>query len=175
MIKLVSVLMIFTLSQITFAAQDKKEKTEPKLVDVDLSGSTGNYNGVTYSEIHMGINFNFSENLTWRNSGFKRIGVSGNQDFSGLDTSLRYTVDTPFDEGAVKLFAGPGYRWASASDKNAVFAEAGVGLSAGPFNLSAGSKYLRYDKSQFDANGVELKRDDTSYFVTISAGTKFKF
>lgn len=166
-------LLLFSVH--SFALNKPVAAPEPALVDVDISGSSGNYNGQSYSEIHLGVNLNFTEWLTWRNSAFKRFSSGSTQDISGLDSSLRFVLNTPFENGAFKIFAGPGYRLASPSDKNALLGEAGASLELGRLNLSVGAKYLRYDQAQLGPTGAELKRDDLSYFVTISGGAGFSF
>ena len=150
-------------------------KEEPQLVDVDISGSAGNYNGQTYNELHLGVNLNFTEWLTWRNAAFKRFSQTADYDFSGIDSTIRLISNSPFENGNFRVFAGPGYRWASNSDKNAILGEAGVGLQLGRFNLGLGAKYLQYEKTQRDLSGAETKRDDLSYFITISGGAGISF
>lgn len=143
--------------------------------DFDISGTSGNYNGKSYTEVHLGLNLNFKDWLTWRNAAFKRFASAGLQDISGLDSSLRFTLNAPFDGGGLTFFAGPGYRFADPSDKNALFGEAGAGIQLGRFALGAGVKYLRYDKAQLDSTGAETKRDDLNYFVTIAGGAGLSF
>ena len=151
------------------------KKEEPNLVDVDISGSAGNYNGQSYTELHLGVNLNFTDWLTWRNAAFKRFSQVADYDYSGIDSTLRFIMNTPFESGNFKVFAGPGYRWASNSDKNAILGEAGVGLQLGRLNLGLGAKYLQYDKVQLDPAGVETKRNDLSYFITVSGGAGISF
>lgn len=159
--------------QMLFAQSTSKKVP---LFDLDISGSSGNYNGRTYSEVHLGVNLNFTDWLTWRNSAFKRFGSGGTEDdITGLDSSLRLVLNTPFDGGAFRFFLGPGYRWADPSTKNAGFAEAGLGITVGKFSVSAGAKYLKYDKVQYASNGLETKRDDLSYFLTLSGGAGLSF
>ena len=165
----------FQLSAQTAKDAATRKNNEPKFVDVDLSGSAGNYNGQTYTEMHVGVNFNLSENFIWRNTAFKRFNTTGTQDVTGFDSGLRYNINSPFEGGNIKFFAGPGYRWAQPANKNALFAEAGAGIALGPLNLTAGAKYLRYDQPQFDSAGTEIKREDLNYFMGVSAGTSFKF
>ncbi|AGH96149.1 hypothetical protein [Pseudobdellovibrio exovorus] len=150
--------------------------TKVPFFDLDISGSSGNYNGRTYSEVHLGVNMNFTEWLTWRNAAFKRFGSGGTEDdITGLDSSLRLVLSKPFSGGAFRFFLGPGYRWADPSEKNAGFAEGGLGLSFGRFSVSAGAKYLKYDKIQYNSAGAETKRDDLSYFLTLSGGAGLSF
>lgn len=143
--------------------------------DFDISGSSGNYNGSTYSEVNLGLNLNFTDWLTWRNAAFKRFSSGTNPESTGLDSSLRFVLDTPFDGGGFRVFAGPGYRWSSPSTKNALLGEAGASIQLGRFSLGAGAKYLRYDQAQYDSNGIEIKKDDVSYFVTIAGGAGLSF
>lgn len=164
-------------SQISYAqntAAGSVENDKP-FVEMDVSGSSGNYNGQTYTEMHLGVNLNFTEWLTWRNTGFKRFGSTAAQETTGIDSSLRLGVDKKFDLGAIKLFAGPGYRWSSPSTKNALFAEAGAAVQLGGLTLGAGAKYLRYDSAQFDSAGRETKRDDMNYFITVAGGAGLSF
>lgn len=144
--------------------------------DLDISGSSGNYNGSTYSEINLGLNLNFTDWLTWRNAAFKRFSANGLADSSGLDSSFRFILDTHFDGGGVSFFAGPGYRWSNPAKQNGIFGEGGATLHLGRFSLGAGAKYLRYDQAQYDpATGAEAKRDDISYFITVAGGAGLSF
>lgn len=137
-----------------------------KFVDFDISGSAGNYNGQSYTELHAGVNLNFTDSFTWRNSLFKRMPSGGGTEINGLDSSLRLSHEV----GPLNLYAGPGYRWTSDSNKNALLGEAGANLNVGRLTLGAGTKYLRYDQAQYDSSGTEIKRDDVSYFIAISGG-----
>jgi hypothetical protein len=169
------ILFVILLSFAGAVALAAPAPEQPQLVDVDVSGSAGTYNGQTYNEIHLGVNLNFTEWLTWRNAGFRRFSQTAAYDFSGLDSTLRLIYNSPFENGNFKVFAGPGYRWASNSDKNAVLGEAGVGMQLGRFNLGLGAKYLQYQKAQLDSSGAETKREDLSYFITISGGAGISF
>jgi len=142
-----------------------------EFVEFDISGSAGNYNGQSYTELHAGINLNFTDNFTWRNSLFKRMTAGSAKEVNGLDSSLRLSHDI----GIFSFYAGPGYRWTSDSNKNALLGETGANLSVGRVTLGAGAKYLRYDQAQYDAAGSEIKRDDLSYFITISGGAGVSF
>ena len=156
------------------SSQLSTERSKP-LFDLDISGSSGNYNGSTYSEINFGLNLNFTDWLTWRNAAFKRFSPGGLADSSGLDSSFRFILDTHFDGGGVSFFAGPGYRWANPAKQNGIFGEGGATLHLGRFSLGAGAKYLRYDQAQYDSSGLQTKRDDISYFITIAGGAALSF
>lgn len=148
---------------------------EKPLVDVDIGGSAGTYNGRSFSEINLGVNLNFTDWLTWRNAAFKRFSSQGDKDISGLDSTLRFINTSRFDSSAVRVFAGAGYRFADPSEKNALLGEAGLALTVGRFGIGGGAKYLKYDKLQIDLAGNETKRDDLIYFITLSGGTGFSF
>ncbi len=167
------------MAAITSQAQSRKPASsssrEKPLVDIDLGGSAGTYNGRTYSEVNLGVNINFTQWLTWRNAGFKRFSSQGEKDITGLDSTLRLINTLKFDGGSFRVFAGAGYRFADPSEKNAALAEAGLGLNAGRFGISGGAKYLKYDKVQLDSAGAETKRDDIIYFVTLSGGAGLSF
>lgn len=168
-----TILLLTLVTSISYA--QKSTSKEKPLVDVDIGGSSGTYNGRTYSEINLGVNLNFTEWLTWRNAGFKRFSSSPEKEITGLDSTMRLISTSHFDGGAFRLFAGAGYRFADPSEKNALVGEAGLGINIGRFGLGGGAKYLKYDKVQFDSNGVETKKDDINYFITVSGGTGFSF
>lgn len=169
------ILILISVSVQSILAQELYTRESAPLFDLDISGSSGNYNGSTYTEIHLGLNSNFTDWLIWRNTAFKRFSSVSAQNLSGLDSSFRLILNNQFDGGGIKLFAGPGYRWADNSNKNALFGEAGVGLQFGRLGIGAGAKYLRYDKSQLDLAGVETKRDDLNYFITVAGGAGLSF
>lgn len=148
---------------------------EKPLVDLDLGAAAGTYNGYSYSEINLGVNLNMTDWFTWRNAGFKRFSSYSDQDFAGLDSTFRLIASNYFDDGAVGAFIGSGYRFASPSTKNAAIAEAGVGFNIRGFGLGLGGKYLYYDKVQISPSGLETKRDDIIYFVTLAFGNRLSF
>ncbi len=172
--KIFSAVLFSTLISSAAFAQKSATKEKP-LVDVDIGGSSGTYNGKTYSEVNLGVNINFTDWLTWRNAGFKRFSSSPEKEVTGLDSTMRLISTTRFDGGAFRLFAGAGYRFADPSEKNALVGEGGLGITFGRFSLGGGAKYLKYDKTQLDSNGAETKKDDISYFITIAGGTGFSF
>ncbi len=144
-------------------------------VDIDIGGAAGTYNGVSYSELNLGVNWNLTDWLTWRNAAFKRFSGYTDQDILGLDSTLRLISTNYFDEGFFRMFAGAGYRFADPSKKNAMIGEAGLGINFHGFGVGGGAKYLRYDKAQLDSVGLETKRDDIIYFITIAGGLSLGF
>ena len=66
-LKLMSLFVgLLLVSSLTYA--EKSVTRDKPLVDVDIGGSSGNYNGRAYTELNLGVNLNFTEWLTWRNS-----------------------------------------------------------------------------------------------------------
>ncbi len=173
-LKLISAFVILLLStQISFA-QRAVDREKP-FVGIDVGGASGSYNGRSYSEFNLGVNLNFTDWFTWRNSAFKRFSSLPEKDITGLDSTLRLISTTPIGAGTFGVFGGAGYRFADPSEKNALLAEGGVGINFGGFGLGAGAKYFKYDKKQLDSTGIETKGDETSYFFTVSGGTGFNF
>lgn len=165
---------VFCFSPLVYAQRSTQAKEIP-FFDFDISGSGGNYNGTSYSELHLGLNMNFADWLTWRNAAFKRYSAAADQDISGLDTSLRVISDSKFENAGIRLFAGPGYRWTNHSDKNALFGEAGASFQIGRFGAGVGARYLKYDKTQLDSNGLPTRQDDINYFITLAGGVGLSF
>lgn len=156
-------------------AQPLAADKESPFFDFDISGSSGNYNGKTYSELHIGINMKFADWIVWRNAAFKRINPGVERDLTGIDSGLRFVLNTQVQEAGIKIFAGPGYRWAEPSEKNALFGEAGAGLQIGRFGVSSGLRYLRYDRPQANTVGESTKQEDLTYFITFAGGTSLSF
>ena len=164
-------IILFLLSSIVVASTSYAKETP--LITGDIGGSTGNNNGVTYQEVHLGVNLNFTDWLTWRNSGFQRTGDKI-ETITGLDSTLRLVLRTKLGQsGSFNFFLGPGYRWTSKEINNAVVGEAGIGANFGGFGLSGGAKYLKYDKPRVNSDGEPLKNEDVNYFINISGNTSF--
>jgi hypothetical protein len=175
---LLTFLFVLQISQIALAQKGSRSpdsSREKPLVDIDLGFASGNYNGSTYSEMNLGVNLNFTDWLTWRNSGFKRFASNQQKEITGLDSTMRLISTNKFDGGIFRLFGGAGYRFTDSSDKNALVGEGGVGLQIGRFGLGAGAKYLKYDKIQFDSKGLVTKNDDTVFFIAVSGGAGLSF
>lgn len=166
---------LFFFATILLQAQHSAVKKESPFFDFDISGSSGNYNGKTYTELHLGINMNFADWLVWRNAAFKRVSPGVESDLTGFDSSLRFVLNTKVQEAGIKIFAGPGYRWAQPSEKNALFGETGAGIQLGRFGASTGLRYLRYDRAQSNSIGEVTKQEDVTYFITIAGGAGLSF
>ena len=145
---------------------------ETPLITADLGGSTGINNGNTYQEMNLGVNVNFTDWLTWRNSAFQKSG-SKIKTISGLDSSLRLVLGTRSNEGSFQFFIGPGYRWSSSSENSTAFAEAGLGGQYKGLGLSGGAKYFKYTKDRFDIDDVKMNPEDVTYFISLSGSASF--
>lgn len=159
-------IILFLLSSLTLASTSFAKETP--LITGDIGGSSGNNNGTTYQEAHLGVNLNFTDWLTWRNAGFQRTG-SKTKTISGLDSTLRLVLRAK----NAYFFLGPGYRWTSEEVNNALVGEAGLGANFGGLGISGGAKYLKYDKDRTDTDGNLLKDADVNYFIGISGSTSF--
>lgn len=169
---LIIILLACLISYSAFGVESALQAENQKpFVDFDIAGSAGTYNGNAYTEIHMGLNLNFTEWLTWRNAIFKRMTSGSSSEETGLDSSLRFVYETT----GINFYAGPGYRWAQNSDKNALMAEAGLNIKLAALVLGGGVKYLKYDKAQYSSAGTQIKQEDFNYFITFSGGTGWTF
>lgn len=177
--KFTTIIFIFlsAMTPISFAEVPAR-KVKPT-VEYDINGAAGTYNCKNYSEVGIAMNYNITDWLTWRNAAFHRFtatttSATQRHDFTGLDSTLRLISTAPFDGGAFHLFGGAGYRFATES-KTAIIGETGVGFNFGRFGLGGGVKYLSYDQRQIDSKGVDIKKDDLSYFLTVSVGAGLSF
>lgn len=158
----------------TFPAEAQRRQArvveKPSRLSYDLSASAGSYNGSSYTEINLGLNWFLQDWLNWRNSIFTRQG-GDLPSVQGLDSGLRLSTSLGGEDGGPGLdaFAGPGVRFAS-NDNNAVFGEAGVIFKVGGLRLGLGAKALNYVSSRKDSNGLDLPKSDTQYFLILSGG-----
>lgn len=143
--------------------------SDESVLSYDLGASAGNYGGASYSEINLGLNWQFSDWLVWRNAVFNRM--SSGDSSSGLDTSLRFQVKSFSESGTYgfQAFAGPGYRFASKS-LSAAFVEAGLTGKLGGLTLGIGAKTMMYNNPGQSASGADLPKSDTSYFLILGGG-----
>jgi hypothetical protein len=136
----------------------------------DIGASTGSYNGLSYSEVTLGLNWYFWGRLAWRNAVFTRFG-SQSDSVLGLDTSLRYSYDSQSEPGELgwTFFGGPGYRIASEKYSGA-FIEGGAVIRFGGLSLGAGVKSLNYTNPGKAADGSDLPKSDTVIFIILAGG-----
>lgn len=159
---------------LSLAQRRRPPPTRPPTFTYDLSASVGSYDGNSYTELNLGLNWFLSEDwLIWRNALFSRFG-SGFDTITGLDSSLRFAHRISSDSGTfgINMFAGPGLRFAN-QNSNAVFGEAGLLFRIGGLQVGGGVKALQYTQTRTDSRGRELSKNDTQFFIILAGGGAF--
>lgn len=168
--KKIAALSLIFISIVTSSAfaQDRN----PQLT-YDLSGGVGSYNGNSYTEVDLGLNWYVQNWLNWRNSVFTQFG-STIKSVYGFDTAL--IAGTSFYNSSgklgIELFAGPGLRFAN-EDSNGAFAKAGAILALGGLRLGGGAQVTHYYNTRKDKDDFELPQDEVQYFIILSGGGTF--
>lgn len=139
----------------------------------DLSGGVGSYNGNSYTEVDLGLNWWMQDWMNWRNSVFTQFGSTIKAVY-GLDTALIFqkSLYTQSRGAGVELFAGPGLRFAS-EDSNGAFGKAGLVLSLGGLRLGGGAQVTHYYSTRTDKDSAKLPSDEVQYFIILSGGGTF--
>lgn len=138
----------------------------------DIGASSGTYNGNTYNEINLGLNWQLNEYFVWRNAAFHRFGTRVDS-ASGLDTSARFVFNADSDSGlGIGLFAGPGFR-ISNKENTGVFGEAGATVKAGGLKVGVGVKSITYSNPGENSDGTQRTKTDTTVFIILAGGGAF--
>jgi hypothetical protein len=139
-------------------------------VSYDISGGSGTRDGVSYSEIHLGLNWFIQDYLNWRNSLFTQFGDKINTVY-GLDSAALFNTEFYNSNRnlGLELYAGPGVRMAS-ENSNAVFGKAGLVFALGGIRLGGGVQALHYFETRRETNGTAMPLDEVQTFITISGG-----
>jgi hypothetical protein len=132
-------------------------------LSLDVGASSGSVNGVSVSEMNVGVNAQFAEFFTWRNSGFARF-QTGTENVYGLDTSLRAGIDVGDEAMSFSAFAGPGWRFVS-KGTSAPIVEGGLGFRTGGLHIGGGAKVI------MNSVAVSGASNETQYFITLAGGT----
>jgi hypothetical protein len=145
------------------AAPPPKERSRFGLqkLTFDLGGSGGSVNGVSYTEIDLGLNAYFYDWLAWRNAVFGRF-ASGQSNLYGLDSSVRGILSLGSVVGFT-AFAGPGYRFVNQGG-NVPFLEGGLVFKFLGIAVGGGVKTLLTSAAQSGAP------NDTQYFLILAGG-----
>jgi hypothetical protein len=161
-----AVIMMFSVS--TFAQSNSRPQ-----FSYDISGGVGSYDGNSYSQLQLGLNWYAYEWLNWRNAAFTQFG-STIKTVYGLDSSILFKTEayTQSRSLGVEVFAGPGVRLAS-ENSNAGFAQAGITFQLAGLRLGVGAQALHYWQDRTDKNDVTMPRDEMNYFITIAGGGSF--
>ncbi|MNK11942.1 hypothetical protein D3C87_299930 [compost metagenome] len=146
------------------------QKAGRPVMSYDVSGGVGSYDGNSYSEIHLGLNWPVYDWLNWRNAIFTQFGSSIKSVY-GLDSSLLLQSDfyNQNRTAGVEFFAGPGVRVAT-EKSNAAFVQGGITFALAGLRLGVGAQALTYFADRTDKNDAALPKDEVHYFITISGG-----
>jgi hypothetical protein len=143
-----------------------EDSTDFKRWNLQIGVSSGNASGQSYTEVNLGIGYYFFKWLELENSLFTSLNRVEN--ISGLDSSLRGVLDTDLAGIAhIHLFAGAGYRFATKSDFDTVFGEAGLITSVSGFSIGGGVRDFLYSMK---GGG---RSDESQYFIILSGGAHF--
>jgi hypothetical protein len=165
--KIILGLSISLLSSTSFAQSSSNN------MSYDISGAVGSYNGSSYTQINLGLNWYVHEHLNWRNSVFTQFGSKLNTTY-GLDSSALFGTEF-YNSGrsaGIEFFAGPGVRVAN-ENSSAVTGTAGLTLALAGLRIGGGATYLNYFETRHDTDGEALPKDEVQYFITLSGGGSF--
>jgi hypothetical protein len=148
----------------TASHDDRSEHEFPRFT-YDLGASSGSVDGLTYTEIDLGLNTFFIDWLAWRNAVFYRF-QSGASSVYGLDTSVRGVLGVGGRSLGMTLFAGPGFRFIN-QGQNAPFVEGGIIAKVAGLALGVGAKTI------FNSMASSGSPDDHQIFLILSGGGSF--
>ncbi|WP_413560165.1 hypothetical protein [Bdellovibrio sp. HCB209] len=164
--KLISVLLILGSVFSTPALAQSSSAN----MSYDLSGGFGTYNGNSYTEIDLGLNWYLTDYLNWRNSVFTQFGSSIDTVY-GLDTAAIFGTGFYTSSGGagVELFAGPGLRFAN-EDASGYFGKAGLIFAIGGLRIGGGAQVTKYYESRHDKYGYRMPDEEVQYFIILAGG-----
>lgn len=164
--KLITLLLILGSALSTPALAQSSSST----MSYDLSGGVGSYNGNSYTEIDLGLNWYLKDWLNWRNSLFTQFGSSINTTY-GLDTAAIFGTGfyTSGGGAGVELFAGPGLRFAN-EDASGYFGKAGLIFAIGGLRIGGGAQVTKYYESRHDKYGYKMPDEEVQYFIILAGG-----
>lgn len=165
--KIILTLAVSFLSSLSFAESSSNN------MSYDVSGAVGSYNGSSYTQINLGLNWYVHEHMNWRNSVFTQFGSKLNTTY-GIDSAALFGTEfynTSRTTG-IEVFAGPGIRAAN-ENSSAVTGTAGLTLALAGLRIGGGATYLNYFETRHDKDGEALPKDEVQYFITLSGGGSF--
>lgn len=151
---------LFILILLTSASAFAGTRTSDFTYDVGLASAS--YNGGSYTEADIGLNWYAADWLAWRNAVFGRFQTDVDTAY-GLDTSLRAILDVGSPRGGFTAFVGPGYRLAQHTD-TAPFAEEGLVFHLGGVAIGGGAKQILNSWNHAD------HPNDNQYFLILGGG-----
>ncbi len=153
---------------------DLREDVEPefftsmpafKRIRLDLGGSAGRSQSESFLEAAIGVEYFMMERLSWRNAIFFRH-YQVQDDFFGLDTSIRGNGNLPLGPLKLRGIIGAGYRFAKASE-GAPLVEAGGFAALKGFDIGVMVKYLHRSISDASRENILI------YSVVLSGNSGF--
>jgi hypothetical protein len=159
MLRHFSILAFFIFCMMSFSFANAASKLHASYDLGIASGSVGNNN---YTEGELGLNLFFNEFIDWRNSIFARFG-NGDQNYGGLDTSVRGVYNDRDENFGYTAYAGPGYRFPTRGF-SVPFAEGGLVLHIHSLSVGAG---LRIFFNQFHDSS---QNNDSQFLIILGAG-----
>lgn len=163
--KLIGVLLILG----GLYSNSARAQSSSQNLSYDLSGGIGTYNGNSYTEIDLGLNWYLKDWLNWRNSIFTQFGSSINTTY-GLDTAAIFgTGFYSSPKFGVEVFAGPGLRFAN-EDASGYFGKAGLIFAMGPIRIGGGAQVTKYYDTRRDKYGFKMPDEEVQYFIVLSGG-----
>ncbi len=164
--KLIGVLLILS----SFCSMSAYAQSASSNLSYDLSGGVGSYDGNSYTEIDLGLNWYLQNWLIWRNSIFTQFGSSINTVY-GLDTAAIFGTGfyTSSSKFGVEVFAGPGLRFAN-EDASGYFGKAGLTFAIGNLRIGGGAQVTKYYSTRRDKYGFKMPDEEVQYFITLSGG-----
>ena len=106
----------------------------------DIGGSSGNSNGLTFFEAHLGVNYYLVKWFYVREAPFYRLPNNHVATY-GLDSSINGELGIPIPELNPHLHLGGGYRVTN-TGKDAPFVEGGFGAGFKGTSFNASVKYI---------------------------------
>jgi hypothetical protein len=136
-----------------------------KRLRLDMGGAGGSFQGQSFFEASVGLEYFMMERLSWRNSFFYRFaGVL--RDSFGLDSSVRGNGNLPLGSLRLRGLIGAGYRFASPAG-SAPFMEVGASAALGGFDVGLVTKFIALSLTDSSQPNVFL------YSIVLSGSTAF--
>lgn len=136
-----------------------------KRIRLDLGGSAGRAQNESFLEAAIGVEYFMMERLSWRNAIFFRH-YQTQDDFFGLDTSVRGNGNLPLGPLKLRGIIGAGYRFAKASE-GAPLVEIGGFAALKGFDIGVMVKYLHRSISDASRENILI------YSVVLSGNSGF--
>jgi|GEM_PF-1020290 len=148
------------MGQFTPPSPHEVESFQP-FITYDLGGSTGTFNGFSYVETQLGLNWFLKKWLIWRNSLFYR--QSQDSRFFGLDSNIRFQAQVGDGQMAFRVFGGPGVRITTQGQALPLI-EAGGVIRLGGLQIGGGARAILHPLVS------DNETSDVSFFLILGGG-----